>query len=310
MDAFEANDVQKKVGWHGKLHTTTDYIWNSSRREFMGRTASSWAKIGLFYLVFYASLAAFFAIMLAGFFRTLDNKAPTQQNMYSLMKSNPGMGFRPMPNIESTLIRFKQGLKEEYKVYTDHIDNYLEELYNQSEAKTVNCTGVRVGTDLAEGEVCKVGRTMFGNECVSEKDYSYDEGMPCVLLKINKVYGWIPEPFTEAALNDSSNTHAQEAKQKLGDRLDEDYVGITCEGENEADADSMGNVTYYPRLGFPSAFYPYKNQDNYRPPIVFVRFNNPKYGVLIQVWCRLWSANIKHHKNDKAGSIHFELLVD
>lgn len=51
----------------------------------------------------------------------------------------------------------------------------------------MNCTGVKVGSDLVEGEVCQVGRGMFGDECVSEKDYSYDEGRPCVLLKINKV---------------------------------------------------------------------------------------------------------------------------
>lgn len=36
------------------------------------------------------------------------------------------MGFRPMPNIESTLIRFKQGVKEDYKKFTDDIDKYLK----------------------------------------------------------------------------------------------------------------------------------------------------------------------------------------
>ena len=72
----------------------------------------------------------------------------------------------------------------------------------------------------------------------------------------------------------------------------------------------MGPVKYIPPKGFPISFYPYKNQDNYRTPIAFVKFDKPKYGTLIQVWCRIWAANIKHHKNDKAGSIHFELLVD
>ena len=48
------------------------------------------AKIGLFYLIFYSSLAAFFAIMLAGFFSTIDRRRPTQTGMTSLIKMNPG----------------------------------------------------------------------------------------------------------------------------------------------------------------------------------------------------------------------------
>lgn len=52
------------------------------------------------------------------------------------------------------------------------------------------------------------------------------------------------------------------------------------------------------------------NAKGYQSPLVFVRFKNIKYGALIQVWCKLWANNIKHHKNDKAGSVHFELLVD
>lgn len=49
------------------------------------------AKIGLFYLCFYSSLALFFAIMLAGFFSTVDNRAPTQQGMLTPLKLNPGI---------------------------------------------------------------------------------------------------------------------------------------------------------------------------------------------------------------------------
>lgn len=49
------------------------------------------AKIGIFYIIFYSCLAAFFAVLLVGFFQTLDVKQPTQQNLYSLIKANPGM---------------------------------------------------------------------------------------------------------------------------------------------------------------------------------------------------------------------------
>jgi len=80
--------------------------------------------------------------------------------------------------------------------------------------------------------------------------------------------------------------------------------------QNDADIDNIGPLTFFPSTGFPYIFYPYKVQDNYRPPIVFVKFEMPKNKAIIQVWCKLWAKNIKHHKNDKAGSIHFELVVD
>jgi len=41
----------------------------------------------------------------------------------------------------------------------------------------------------------------------------------------------MPRPFSEAELNDTSNEFAQEAKRKLGARLDPDYIGVTCDGE-------------------------------------------------------------------------------
>jgi len=41
----------------------------------------------------------------------------------------------------------------------------------------------------------------------------------------------MPEPFTEAELNDTDNEFAQEAKRKLGSRYDPDYIGVTCDGE-------------------------------------------------------------------------------
>ena len=80
--------------------------------------------------------------------------------------------------------------------------------------------------------------------------------------------------------------------------------------QNEADRDNLGHVDFYPTLGFPFNYYPYTNTDNYKAPLVFAKFTNVKQGVLVQVWCKLWAQNIMHHKNDKAGSIHFELFVD
>ena len=80
--------------------------------------------------------------------------------------------------------------------------------------------------------------------------------------------------------------------------------------QNTADQDAIGQVEYFPSGGFPAVYYPYLNQKDYLAPIVMVKFAKPRDGTLIQVWCKLWAKNIYHHKNDRAGSVKFELLVD
>jgi len=46
-----------------------------------------------------------------------------------------------------------------------------------------------------------------------------------------QVYGWKPEPFSDEALNDTDNEMAQQAHKLLGSRLNDSYIGVTCEGE-------------------------------------------------------------------------------
>ena len=36
---------------------------------------------------------------------------------------------------------------------------------------------------------------MFQGDCTLENNYGYKEGKPCILLKLNRIYGWNPEPF-------------------------------------------------------------------------------------------------------------------
>ena len=80
--------------------------------------------------------------------------------------------------------------------------------------------------------------------------------------------------------------------------------------QNTADQDLIGPVEYFPKGGINMGNYPYLNQDGYLAPVVMARFTKPRVGALVQVWCKAWAKNIYHHKNDRAGSVKFELLVD
>lgn len=53
-------------------------------------------------------------------------------------------------------------------------------------------------------------------------------------------------------------------------------VWVSCEGENVADIEHIGPIRYIPQKGFPSQYFPYKNQEGYLSPLVAVHFEKPK----------------------------------
>jgi len=305
-DVDFAGKGQKK-GFGQKVRSCCNSIYDSKEGKFLGRTKGSWAKITVFYIIFYSCLAGFFAIMMVGFFATLDDTAPTMQKMYSLIKQNPGMGFRPMVSPDSTLIKFNAS---ERSTYMDDIDNiiiYLSKNYYLDENnRTTNVTH-------SEGKELFDINTVLKDGCEYYPDNKYDsfgykDGKPCVLLKINRVFDWTPENFDNDSLSTDFGKEAiasQDGKMPLPG-----YIAVSCEGENDGDIDNLGKASFVPKEGFSFGYYPYLNEKLYRAPIVFAKFPNVNRGVVMQVWCKLWVKNIKHHKNDKAGSVHFELLVD
>ena len=72
----------------------------------------------------------------------------------------------------------------------------------------------------------------------------------------------------------------------------------------------MNTTKFFPEGGFSFSYYPYANKKGYLAPLVAVQFQNPQEYTLLMIWCKAWANNIYHHKNDRAGSVHFELLVD
>ncbi|KAH6939320.1 hypothetical protein HPB50_016946 [Hyalomma asiaticum] len=79
---------------------------------------------------------------------------------------------------------------------------------------------------------------------------------------------------------------------------------------NVADIESMGPLAYFPSNRIENYYFPYKNTPGYLSPFVFVQFLRPERGVLINMECKAWAKNIKHDRQDRIGSAHFELMVD
>jgi sodium/potassium-transporting ATPase subunit beta len=52
-------------------------------------------------------------------------------------------------------------------------------------------------------------------------------------------------------------------------------IWVSCEGENPADLENIGPISYYPRRGFPGYYFPYQNQEGYLSSLVAIHFERP-----------------------------------
>lgn len=74
--------------------------------------------------------------------------------------------------------------------------------------------------------------------------------------------------------------------------------------------ENMGDLAYFPAKGFHFKYFPFLNQQGYRSPLMFLRFQNPHPGILLMITCRAFARNIVHDHVEQVGQVHFEVLVD
>jgi len=304
--------------------TLLKFLWNDGK--FLGRGPKSWGLIIVFYIIYYAFLAAFWGCMLLVFFTTLKENEPRWQVDSSIIGTNPGLGYRPMPPmdyVESTLIWFKLGGKDsEWKSWSDDVEKYLD-IYDtkaNTEGRNINnCPDKQRWAK--KDKICDFDISFLGSWCTKENNFGYKHGKPCVLIKLNKIYNWKPELYQSAADFPSDlvrtlppNDYKTANDTPAGsDGEPADYfnkVWVTCEGENPADKENIGTIKYWPGPYFKSHYYPYENGPGYLQPLVAVEFQGPENGVLINIECKAWAKNIEHIRSERIGSVHFELLMD
>jgi len=140
--------------------------------------------------------------------------------------------------------------------------------------------------------ICQFPESEFG-ACSVMPDYGYSSGQPCVFIKLNKIYGWIPNvntTFTTSPL-------------------------LECKGQTATDAENLRSISYYPsfQLGsnkygkFSHIYFPYVNQDNYIRPLVAVHFENVKQGVPVSIRCFLIGLK---DIDSQSSSVSFDLTID
>jgi len=301
----------KPIERHG-MDAFSHFMFEPSTGAIMGRTPMSWALITVFYLIYYTLLAAFWTLCIFIFFQTIDEFQPRWTVSESIIGNSPALGVRPGQTwelIDSSMINFNKDVKKSTKEnvgwgeWANRSREFLEPYHTST-----------LGKECAAGDKAPT----FGNDfckfipdkkspCFSG-NYGYNQGKPCVFIKLNKIYGLVPDYHNDtSALPKEVPAEAAERIEKAGNK---NQVWIDCHGEQPADIESMGPITYYPSdAGFDSSYFPYLNQNGYLSPLIAVQFENPAVGQLLHIECRAYAKNIGYHKRDKIGRAHFEILV-
>eukprot|EP00095_Tigriopus_kingsejongensis_P003906 maker-scaffold85_size395806-snap-gene-0.8 protein:Tk03906 transcript:maker-scaffold85_size395806-snap-gene-0.8-mRNA-1 annotation:"sodium potassium-transporting atpase subunit beta-2" len=232
----------ERPGWEGIRH----FLWNSET-----------IKIGLFYLIYYSLLTGYFIAMLFIFYQTLDNEQPKWQNANGIIGDNPGLGFRPMPSedsVESTLMLFRHGdlRTADWDLWSNRLDEYMEDYKRAGDVNkkpTPHVIQCEFGRPPGEGQICQVETTkLLTGNCTKDENYGYKNGKPCVLLKLNRIYGWTPDLYTNSSdmpekAPPSLITYIKK-KEEAKDPMVGNMVWLSCEGENPADRENIGQIEW------------------------------------------------------------------
>lgn len=310
---------EREEFYEHKKEPFSKFLYNSDAGTVMGRTGKSWARIGIFYLIFYAFLAGFFAVMMTIFYQTLDVEVyPTYSpGDGSSILRHPALGFRPLPraeNVESTLIWYKRGDPDDVSYWTDELDEFIKP-YEGTEGLSgqhlIECTQ---DNPPADDQVCKFQDSWLGSTCQKNEKWGYQLNSPCVILKLNKMINWVPDTYT--SLEELPSNMPQDLKDHISNKTEAnngvvpEMIWVSCKGENPADQEYVGPIKYEPWQGFPKYYFPYRNTPGYLSPIVAVEFSKPEPFVLINIECRAWAKNVVHDRSNRLGIVHYELLID
>ncbi|XP_077054961.1 sodium/potassium-transporting ATPase subunit beta-1a [Siphateles boraxobius] len=275
------------------------FIWNSDKKEFLGRTGGSWFKIFSFYVIFYGCLAGIFIGTIQAMLLTLSNYKPTYQDRVA----PPGLSHSPRP--EKAELSFSMSNKDSYSAYVDNIENFLKPYHkdNQTDDKFEDC-GETPQTYKDRGELessdgirkaCRFQRSLL-KECSGENDksYGFSEGKPCLIVKLNRIVFF--KPRTPAS-NDS-------IPEAVRPNFQNNLIPIHCSSKREEEADKLGPIDYFGLgTGFPLQYYPYYGkllQPHYLQPLVAIKFHNITKDMDMRIECKVYGENIYYNEKDRS----------
>ncbi|PKU38456.1 sodium potassium-transporting atpase subunit beta-1 [Limosa lapponica baueri] len=271
------------------------FIWNSEKKELLGRTGGSWFKILLFYVIFYGCLAGIFIGTIQVMLLTVSEFEPKYQDRVA------PPGLTQIPQVQKTEIAFTISDQKSFEPYVKNLEKFLKDYSADQQTENIvfqDCG--EVPTDYkergpyndAQGQkkVCKFKREWLENcSGINDPTFGYRDGKPCILVKLNRIIGFKPKATVLVYLIPRSSRDPR----------------ALVLGKREEDADKIGTVEYYGMGGYPGfalQYYPYYGkllQPRYLQPLVAVQFTNLTYDMEVRVECRAYGQNILYSDKDR-----------
>ncbi|XP_076160341.1 sodium/potassium-transporting ATPase subunit beta-1-like [Ptiloglossa arizonensis] len=295
-------------------------VWDNERKAFLDRTAIEWGQLGIFYLCFYTILGSIFALQMKisiDYVSHLDKPLfqysgiPTRSLLarnLALFRSpkhfgSPGIVFKPNSiTATSPIISvYNSSISTAPKRHIRALTDFLQEYKKNSTDYDVNCQG---GFQSKRNDKPCFFDIKTLKEC-GRAPYGYTNPLqPCVLIKFNKRFDWVPRYYNQSShLPDNMPRCLKEAVQQSR----KFYVWLSCDGANNVDKEHVGEIKYIPDPGFPVEYFPFFGQSNYLSPIVALQFMNLTPNRLVTVECNLWAFNIEQRSRH---ALDFQIIID
>ncbi|XP_076134140.1 sodium/potassium-transporting ATPase subunit beta-1a [Alosa pseudoharengus] len=285
------------------------FVWNSEKKEFLGRTGSSWFKIFIFYVVFYGCLAGIFIGTIQAMLLTLSDYKPTYQDRVA----PPGLSHTPR-SVKGEIF-FSMNDPKSYEKIVTAMDELLKKYNADAQEDMVKYEDC--GTDPADyrnrGELdgdgglrkaCRYQRDWLGSCSGGDGHYGFKEGKPCIIVKLNRIVNFRPKP---PKTNTTLPLEAQANFQSF-------VLPMYCTNKREEDKNKISGIEYFGfKGGFPLQYYPYYGKllhPQYLQPLVAVKFNNLTFDEDLRVECKVFGDNIDYSEKDRyQGRFEFKFNV-
>uniref|UniRef100_A0AAQ4NYU1 Sodium/potassium-transporting ATPase subunit beta n=1 Tax=Gasterosteus aculeatus aculeatus TaxID=481459 RepID=A0AAQ4NYU1_GASAC len=252
------------------------FVWNSEKKEFLGRTGSSWLKIFLFYVIFYGCLAGIFIGTIQALLLTLSNYKPTYQDRVA----PPGLSHTPRS--EKSEIAFSLSDASSYKKYTDAMTKFLKKYDDDKQ------------TDQMKFEDCGGKCQLMPERFLKCRDTNC--AVCCSLAHVVTLLRMSLSLCFQPPMNNS-------VEEFLLPKLKPNLIPIFCKNKREEDADKIGEIKFFGLgEGFPLQYYPYYGKllhPQYLQPLVAIQFNNLTLNEELRIECKVFGENIGYSEKDR-----------